>query len=207
MNTTAEDVFMGNGVSELILFSLRALLNEGDEVLVPSPDYPLWTAATHLNDGKAVHYPCPARAQLLPDLEAMAKLSRRAHALWSSSRPTTPPGQSIRAKFCRPWLSWRRSTSWWSSPTRSTTRLPTTVPGTRRLATLVKHTLSALFGSVQVYRSCGFRVGWLSFSGEKDHAREYLLGLDTLMSLRLCRTCGPVGRCKPRWGLPVQSTT
>ena len=58
MNTTADDVFMGNGVSELILFSLRALLNEGDEVLVPSPDYPLWTAATHLNDGKAVHYPC-----------------------------------------------------------------------------------------------------------------------------------------------------
>ena len=59
MDTTADDVFMGNGVSELILFSLRALLNEGDEVLVPSPDYPLWTAATHLNDGKAVHYPCP----------------------------------------------------------------------------------------------------------------------------------------------------
>ena len=74
MNTTADDVFMGNGVSELILFSLRALLNVGDEVLVPSPDYPLWTAATHLNDGKAIHYPCRRELDWLPDLEALPKL-------------------------------------------------------------------------------------------------------------------------------------
>src|SRR5512136_1827586 len=91
MDTTAEDVFMGNGVSELILFSLRALLNQGDEVLVPSPDYPLWTAATNLNDGKAVHYPCRRELGWQPDLDALAKLvtpSTRAMVIISPNNPT-----------------------------------------------------------------------------------------------------------------------
>src|SRR6201990_1416080 len=71
---TVEEVFMGNGVSELIDLVLRALLNEGDEVLVPSPDYPLWTAAVTLNGGRAVHYPCPPEEGLVPDPEEIARL-------------------------------------------------------------------------------------------------------------------------------------
>ena len=91
MNTTADDVFMGNGVSELILFSLRALLNEGDEVLVPSPDYPLWTAATHLNDGKAVHYPCRRSSAGCPTSTPWRKLitpRTRAMVIISPNNPT-----------------------------------------------------------------------------------------------------------------------
>src|SRR5512141_1038484 len=91
MTASADDVFIGNGVSELILFSLRALLNSGDEVLVPSPDYPLWTAATHLADGKAVHYPCPPENNWLPDLDALARLvtpRTRAMVIISPNNPT-----------------------------------------------------------------------------------------------------------------------
>jgi alanine-synthesizing transaminase len=93
---TAEEVFIGNGVSELIDLSLRALLNPGDEVLVPSPDYPLWTAAVNLNTGKAVHYPCRrARLRARPGGNRSAHHGARAPS-WSSI-PTIPPARCIRA--------------------------------------------------------------------------------------------------------------
>ncbi len=122
MDVTAEDVFIGNGVSELIDLVLRALLDRGDEVLVPSPDYPLWTAAVTLNGGKAVHYPCRPEHGFEPDPAEVEKLVTPANARASSSSTrTTRLAPSTPA---RPWRAWHaspRNIAWWCSPTRSTT--------------------------------------------------------------------------------------
>jgi alanine-synthesizing transaminase len=187
MNTTADDVFMGNGVSELILFSLRALLDDGDEVLVPSPDYPLWTAATHLNDGKAVHYPCRLELGWQPDIGALRKLvTPRTRAMVIIS-PNNPTGAVYPREVLQEMVNIAEEHGLVVFTDEIYDQI--TYEGTKYtpVATLVKHTLCGTFGGLsKVYRSCGFRVGWLSFSGEKDHAQEYMLGLDTICSLRLC---------------------
>jgi alanine-synthesizing transaminase len=187
MDTTAEDVFMGNGVSELILFSLRALLNQGDEVLVPSPDYPLWTAATNLNDGKAVHYPCRRELGWQPDLDALAKLvTPRTRAMVIIS-PNNPTGAVYPREALQTMVDIAEAHGLVVFTDEIYDQITYEGAEYTPVATLVKHTLCGTFsGLSKVYRSCGFRVGWLSFSGEKEHAGDYLLGLDTLASLRLC---------------------
>jgi alanine-synthesizing transaminase len=187
MDTKADDVFMGNGVSELILFSLRALLNEGDEVLVPSPDYPLWTAATHLNDGKAVHYPCRPELNWLPDLDALRKLiTPRTRAMVIIS-PNNPTGAVYPREVLQEMVAIAEKHELVVFSDEIYDQITYEGAAYTPVATLVKHTLCGTFsGLSKVYRSCGFRVGWLSFSGDKDQAHEYLLGLDLIMSLRLC---------------------
>lgn len=187
MNTTADDVFMGNGVSELILFSLRALLNVGDEVLVPSPDYPLWTAATHLNDGKAVHYPCRRELGWLPDLDALRKLvTPRTRALVIIS-PNNPTGAVYPKDVLKEMVNIAEEHDLVIFSDEIYDQITYEGAQYTPVATLVKNTLCGTFGGLsKVYRSCGFRVGWLSFSGEKEGAADYLLGLDTIASLRLC---------------------
>jgi alanine-synthesizing transaminase len=187
MDTTAEDVFMGNGVSELILFSLRALLNQGDEVLVPSPDYPLWTAATNLNDGKAVHYPCRRELDWQPDLDVLAKLvTPRTRAMVIIS-PNNPTGAVYPREVLQTMVDIAEAHGLVVFSDEIYDQITYEGAQYTPVATLVKHTLCGTFsGLSKVYRSCGFRVGWLSFSGEKEHAGDYLLGLDTLASLRLC---------------------
>jgi alanine-synthesizing transaminase len=187
MSTTADDVFMGNGVSELILFALRALLDEGDEVLVPSPDYPLWTAATHLNDGKAVHYPCRRELGWLPDLDALAKLvTPRTRAMVIIS-PNNPTGAVYPRDVLQEMVNLAEKHGLVVLTDEIYDQITYDDAQYTPVATLVKHTLCGTFaGLSKVYRSCGFRVGWLSFSGEKAGAADYLLGLDTLASLRLC---------------------
>jgi alanine-synthesizing transaminase len=187
MDTTVDDVFMGNGVSELILFSLRALLNVGDEVLVPSPDYPLWTAATHLNDGKAVHYPCPRELNWLPDLDALRKLiTPRTRALVIIS-PNNPTGAVYPREVLQEMVSIAEKHDLVVFTDEIYDQITYDGAEYTPVATLVKHTLCGTFsGLSKVYRSCGFRVGWLVFSGEKKQAQDYLLGLDTIASLRLC---------------------
>jgi alanine-synthesizing transaminase len=187
MDTTAEDVFMGNGVSELILFSLRALLDEGDEVLVPSPDYPLWTAATHLNDGTAVHYPCPPELNYLPDLDALRRLVTPHTRAMVIISPNNPTGAVYPREVVQQMVNLAEEHGLVVFTDEIYDRITYQGAEYTPVATLVKHTLCGTFsGLSKVYRSCGFRVGWLSFSGEKDHAQEYMLGLDTLCSLRLC---------------------
>jgi alanine-synthesizing transaminase len=187
MDTTAEDVFMGNGVSELILFSLRALLDEGDEVLVPSPDYPLWTAATHLNDGKAIHYPCPPELNYLPDLDALRKLVTPHTRAMVIISPNNPTGAVYPREVLQQMVTIAEEHGLVVFTDEIYDRITYQGAEYTPVATLVKHTLCGTFsGLSKVYRSCGFRVGWLSFSGEKEHAQEYMLGLDTLCSLRLC---------------------
>ncbi len=184
---TAEEVFIGNGVSELIDLTLRALLNPGDEVLVPSPDYPLWTAAVNLNTGRAVHYPChPARAFIPDPDEIEALITRRTRAIVIVN-PNNPTG----AVYPRETLS---AIARIAEKHRLVVLCDEIydhilydgaefVP----MATLVHNTLCCtMSGLSKVYRACGYRVGWASFSGDIESAGDYLSGLELLSSLRLC---------------------
>lgn len=187
IGVTAEDVFIGNGVSELIDLSLRALVNDGDEVLIPSPDYPLWTAATVLNGARAVHYPCRPENGFLPDPEEIERLvTPRTRALVVIN-PNNPTG----AVYPRPLLealarlAERHRLVLFSDEIydRMTYEDAEHVP----MATLVRDTLCGTFaGLSKVYRACGYRVGWVSFSGNRDTADRYIESVELLSALRLC---------------------
>jgi alanine-synthesizing transaminase len=184
---TAEEVFIGNGVSELIDLTLRALLNEGDEVLVPSPDYPLWTAAVTLNRGRAVHYPCRPANGFVPDPEEVAALvSARTRAIVIIN-PNNPTGavypRAVLEALAR--LAEHAGLVVFSDEIYD----QMTYDGAQfvPMATLVHDTVCASFsGLSKVYRACGYRVGWVSFSGRTHAAADYLSALELLSSLRLC---------------------
>ena len=187
MDVTIDEVFIGNGGSELILLSLRALLDEGDEVLVPSPDYPLWTAAVTLQGGKAVHYPCRTENGYVPDPAEVAKLvtpRTRAIVIISPNNPTGAvyPRAVLQALVT---LAEDKGLVIFSDEIYD----QITYDGAEfvPVATLNKRTLCATFGGLsKVYRACGFRVGWVSFSGAKEAAKDYMLALDLMSALRLC---------------------
>ena len=184
---SAEEVFIGNGVSELINLVLRALLNDGDEVLVPSPDYPLWTAAVTLNGGRAVHYPCRPENGFVPDPDEVAALiTARTRALVVIN-PNNPTGavypRALLERLAR--LAERAGLVVFSDEIYDQMVYEDApfVP----MATLVEDTLCAtLSGLSKVYRACGYRVGWAVFSGRTRAAAEYLSAIDLLSSLRLC---------------------
>jgi alanine-synthesizing transaminase len=186
-DVTAEEVFIGNGVSELIDLTLRALLNDGDEVLVPSPDYPLWTAAVTLNRGRAVHYPCRPENGFVPDAQELARLiTPRTRALVVIN-PNNPTGavypRAVLEALAQ--LAEARGLVVFSDEIydQMTYEGAEFVP----MATLVHGTLCAtLSGLSKVYRACGYRVGWAVFSGRTRAAAEYLGALELLSSLRLC---------------------
>ena len=184
---TAEHVFMGNGVSELIDLTLRALLDPGDEVLIPSPDYPLWTASVTLNRGKPVHYPCPPENGFQPDLAAMARLITPRTRGIVVINPNNPTGAvyARESLVAIAELAARHELIIFSDEIydQMTYGEAASIP----MATLVRDTLCATFsGLSKVYRACGYRVGWVVFSGDREHAQAYLDGLDLLASLRLC---------------------
>ncbi|HTX25279.1 MAG TPA: aminotransferase class I/II-fold pyridoxal phosphate-dependent enzyme [Steroidobacteraceae bacterium] len=184
---TAEEVFIGNGVSELIDLALRALLNDGDEVLVPSPDYPLWTAAVTLNGGRAVHYPCRPENGFVPDPEEIARLVTRRTRAIVVINPNNPTGavypRAVLESIVQ--LAERRGLIVFSDEIYDQMVYDGAefVP----MATLVRDTLCAtLSGLSKVYRACGYRVGWAVFSGRVRGAEDYLHALELLSSLRLC---------------------
>jgi len=186
-NVTADHVFMGNGVSELIDLTLRALLNPGDEVLIPSPDYPLWTAATVLNGGKAVYYPCPESMGYNPDVAAIeAAITPRTRALVVIN-PNNPTG-AVYTRECLTALA--RIAEKYNLVLMCDEIYDQIVYDGAEfvpLATLCKETLCATFnGLSKVYRACGYRVGWVSFSGAVDRSERYMSALDLLAALRLC---------------------
>src|ERR1700723_2145636 len=189
---TVEEVFIGNGVSELIDLVLRALLNDGDEVLVPSPDYPLWTAAVTLNGGKAVHYPCRPEHGFVPDPEEVARLvTPRTRALVIIN-PNNPSGavypKNVLQELVR--IAERAGLVLYSDEIYDQMLYDGAefVP----LATLAPDTLCAtLSGLSKIYRACGYRVGWAVFSGRTRAAADYLKGLELLSSLRPCRNLLP----------------
>ncbi len=184
---SAEEVFIGNGVSELIDLCLRALLNPGDEVLVPTPDYPLWTAAVNLNTGRAVHYPCRSEDAFVPDpAEIESLVTRRTRAIVIVN-PNNPTGavyprevlQAIAAIAERHRLVVLADEIYDQILYDGAEFVP--------MATLVHDTLCCtMSGLSKVYRACGYRVGWAVFSGDTENAADYLAALELLSSLRLC---------------------
>ena len=184
---TAEEVFIGNGVSELIDLVLRALINDGDEVLVPSPDYPLWTAAVTLNGGRAVHYPCRPENGFIPDPEEVAALiTPRTRALVVIN-PNNPTGavypRTVLEALAR--IAERSGLVVFSDEIYD--QMVYDGAESIPMATIVRDTLCAtLSGLSKIYRACGYRVGWAVFSGRLHGAAEYLSALELLSSLRLC---------------------
>ena len=186
-DVTAEDVFIGNGVSELIDLTLRALLNTGDEVLLPSPDYPLWTAATVLNGGRPVHYPCRPENAWVPDpaaIESLISPNTRALVVINPNNPTGAVyPREVLEEIAR--IAERHHLVIFSDEIYD----GMTYEGVEHvpMASLVNDTLCGSFcGLSKVYRACGYRVGWAVFSGNRDNAGEYLHALELLSALRLC---------------------
>jgi alanine-synthesizing transaminase len=184
---SAEEVFIGNGVSELIDMVLRALLNDGDEVLVPSPDYPLWTAAVNLNRGRAVHYPCKPENDFVPDpAQVEALITRRTRAIVVIN-PNNPTGaaypREVLAGLAR--VAERHKLVVFSDEIYD--QMVYDGAESIPMATLVHDTLCAtLSGLSKIYRACGYRVGWAVFSGRLRGASDYFSALELLSSLRLC---------------------
>ena len=187
MDVTADDVFIGNGVSELIMLAMRALLNPGDEVLVPSLDYPLWTASVVIHGARAVHYPCRPERGFLPDPAEVERLvTPRTRALVVIN-PNNPTGAVYPRRVLEQLadLAAQRHLVLCSDEIYDEMLYDDAefVP----LAGLARRGLCLTFaGLSKVWRACGLRVGWLVCSGEREHARDYLQAVELLASLRLC---------------------
>ena len=184
---TADEVFIGNGVSELIDLSLRALLNPGDEVLVPSPDYPLWSAAVALNSGKAVHYPCDENNRFLPDLDAMEGLiTPRCRAIVVIN-PNNPSGAVYDRKTLEGIVALAKKHGLVLMSDEIYDQMVYDDAEFIPLATLAEDNVCLTFsGLSKIYRACGYRVGWAIFSGDLDRASDYIHGMELLSALRLC---------------------
>ena len=186
-DVTADEVFIGNGVSELIDLSLRALLNPGDEVLVPSPDYPLWSAAVALNGGKAMHYRCSVNHGFLPDIEHIESLITPRTRAIVVINPNNPSGavydRDTLANIVA--LAEKRGLVIMSDEIYDTMVYDDAefIP----MASLVTNTVCLTFsGLSKIYRACGYRVGWCVFSGDIERAADYIHGMELLAALRLC---------------------
>ncbi|RYZ08604.1 MAG: aminotransferase class I/II-fold pyridoxal phosphate-dependent enzyme [Myxococcales bacterium] len=187
MDVTADDVFMGNGVSEMIMLTMRALLNPGDEVLVPSPDYPLWTASVVIHGAKAVHYPCRPENGFVPDpKELRALITEKTRAIVVIN-PNNPTGAVYPAEVLKELARIAEEHRLVLCADEIYDEMLYDGAEYVPMATLVKHTLCLTFsGLSKIYRACGLRVGWVTFSGERAHARDYIDAVELLASLRLC---------------------
>ncbi len=187
LNLTAEDVVMGNGVSECIDLALRALLNADDEVLIPSPDYPLWSASVSLNRGRPVYYNCKPENGFQPDPEEIESLVTKRTRAIVVINPNNPSG----AVYSRERLeAIARIAEKHGLVVFADEIYDQVLYGEAQhvpMATLVHDTLCVSFnGLSKIYRACGYRVGWIIFSGDRSHAHEYQHAVELLASLRLC---------------------
>jgi alanine-synthesizing transaminase len=185
-DTRYDQVMIGNGVSELVDLVLRSLLEPGEEVLIPAPDYPLWTAAVVLNGGQPRHYPCPADKGFLPDVDAIrAMINEKTRALVVIN-PNNPTGAVYPEPVLRELAQIAAendliifSDEIYDSICYDEAQF---VP----MAPLADQTLCVSFGGLsKVYRACGWRVGWAVFTGALDRAGDYRLAVEKLAALRL----------------------
>lgn len=186
-NVDVEDVILGNGVSELIVMTTQAILNDGDQVLVPAPDYPLWTGAVTLAGGKAVHYLCDEAQDWYPDLDDMrAKITERTKAIVVIN-PNNPTGAVYPKEILEGILQLAREHQLIVLADEIYDKI--TYDGVEHftMAALADDVLTLTFnGLSKVYRLAGFRSGWIMVSGPKHKARDLLEGLNMLASMRLC---------------------
>ncbi|MFC0314795.1 pyridoxal phosphate-dependent aminotransferase [Gordonia phosphorivorans] len=182
-----DDVLLGNGVSELITMTMQALLNDGDEVLIPSPDYPLWTAMTALSGGTPVHYRCDEDNDWNPDLEDIeAKITDRTKAIVVIN-PNNPTGAVYSPEILKGIVDLARKYSLLILADEIYDKILYDDAVHTSIATLAHDMLVLTFnGLSKAYRVCGYRAGWVVITGPKDHARGFIEGLHTLASTRLC---------------------
>jgi alanine-synthesizing transaminase len=184
---TVDDVYLGNGASELIAFSLNALLDDGDEVLVPAPDYPLWTAVVGLSGGRPVHYLCDESSGWLPDLDDLRrKITPRTKAMVVIN-PNNPTGALYPVDLLRALVEVARRHQLIVFADEIYDKTLYDGNTHTSIASLADDVLFVTFnGLSKNYRSCGYRAGWMVVSGNKRDARDYIEGLNMLASLRLC---------------------
>ncbi|HLA33898.1 MAG TPA: pyridoxal phosphate-dependent aminotransferase [Rhodocyclaceae bacterium] len=182
-----EDIYLGNGVSELIVMAMNALLNTGDEVLVPAPDYPLWTAAVSLSSGTPRHYLCDEGAGWLPDLDDIrAKITPNTRAIVVIN-PNNPTGALYPNELLQEIIEIARRHHLIIYADEVYDKV--LYDGVRHtsIASMSEDVLTITFnGLSKNYRSCGYRAGWMIVSGNKRRAKDYIEGLDMLASMRLC---------------------
>jgi alanine-synthesizing transaminase len=184
---TIEDIYIGNGASELIVMSMNALLDDGDEVLVPAPDYPLWTAAVSLSSGKPVHYICDESADWMPDLDDMrSKITPKTKAIVIIN-PNNPTGALYPVDVLQKIVELAREFQLIIFADEIYDKTLYDNEEHVSIASLADDVLFlTLNGLSKNYRSCGYRAGWMVVSGEKRHAKDYIEGLNLLASMRLC---------------------
>ncbi|WP_442776356.1 pyridoxal phosphate-dependent aminotransferase [Sphaerotilus montanus] len=184
---TVDDVYLGNGASELIAMSMNALLDDGDEVLIPSPDYPLYTAVVALSGGRPVHYVCDEQSEWMPDIaDIRAKITPRTKAIVVIN-PNNPTGALYPDAVLREIVQVAREHQLiiFADEIYDKTLYDGHVHTS--IASLADDVLILTFnGLSKNYRACGYRAGWMVVSGDKRHARDYIEGLNMLASMRLC---------------------
>lgn len=184
---SVDDIYLGNGVSELITLSLNALLDDGDEILVPAPDYPLWTASTSLAGGRAVHYLTVEEEGWMPDLEDMAaKITPRTKGIVIIN-PNNPTGAVYPRHVLEGILELARTHGLIVFADEIYEKITYDGAEAINVASLADDVLTLTFsGLSKAYRLCGFRAGWMAISGPKHLASNYIEGLNLLTNMRLC---------------------
>jgi len=182
-----EDIILGNGVSELIVMAMQALLNTGDELLIPSPDYPLWTAAVSLSGGRPVHYRCDEANDWQPDLEDIeSRINANTRGIVVIN-PNNPTGAVYSQETLGKIVDIARRHELVIFADEIYDRILYDGAQHTPLARLASDVLCVTFnGLSKTYRMAGFRSGWMMLSGAKERARSYIEGLEMLASMRLC---------------------
>jgi len=184
---SVDDVYLGNGASELIVMSLNALLDSGDEVLVPAPDYPLWTAGVSLSGGRPVHYLCDERADWTPDIaDIRTKITPNTRGIVVIN-PNNPTGALYPPQLLLQIVELARQHQLIVFADEIYDKTLYDGHTHTSIASLADDVLFVTFnGLSKNYRSCGYRAGWMIVSGDKRHAGDYIEGLNMLASMRLC---------------------
>ena len=186
-NVTMKDVYTGNGASELIQLSLHALLNTGDEILIPSPDYPLWTACANLAGGKAVHYICDESSDWYPDLEDIKKKITDKTKAIVIINPNNPTGALYSQELLEEIVKIAREHELIIFSDEIYDRLVMDGYKHISIASLCPDLFCVTFsGLSKSHMVCGFRVGWMILSGNKSIAKDYIEGINMLSNMRLC---------------------
>ena len=184
---TLDDIYMGNGASDVISTSVNALLNEGDELLIPAPDYPLWTAVTSLSGGVPVHYVCDEAKGWMPDLaDIRSKITPRTRGIVVIN-PNNPTGVAYSRELLQGIVDIAREHGLvlFADEVYDKVLYDDTVH--TALASLSTDVLTLTFNSLsKSYRSCGYRAGWMVLSGNKAAAKDYIEGLTMLANIKLC---------------------
>lgn len=186
-NLSSNDIYIGNGVSELILMSMQALLNEGDEILVPSPDYPLWTASINLSGGKAIHYNCDEENEWNPNIQDIKnKITNKTKGIIIIN-PNNPTGALYPKKILEKIVEIAQNNNLIIFSDEIYDRLVYDDLKHISIASIAKDVPVFTFsGLSKSHMVAGFRIGWMCITGNKNHINDYISGLNLLSSMRLC---------------------